>query len=154
MKKPHIYIIVCIVLLLGLVLLFKSDYFEGDTPIYSIGTVSMKGKTFSVEISDTEKLRTLGLSGHVPLKDDEGMLFIFPKPDKYGFWMKDMQFPIDIIWIDENFMIISIEKSVLPTSYPKVFYPTKLAPYVLELSEGEAQKLDLKPGENVKFTKK
>ena len=39
------------------------------------------------------------------------MLFIFSQPDFYPFWMKDMKFPIDIIWLDENLQIINIEKT-------------------------------------------
>ena len=113
----------------------------------------MGGKEFSVEIADTDFLRERGLSGHRPLLDNQGMLFIFPKSDFYGFWMKDMLFPIDIIWIDENFKINHIEMSLTPDTYPKVFHPESKSLYVLEISSGQSKSLDLKVGDSVKLLK-
>ncbi len=113
--------------------------------------VIMGGKTFTVDISQTDYARQKGLSGKESLLEDRGMLFIFPKEDRYGIWMKDMKFPIDIIWIDANSKIISIEKSVLPDTYPKVFYPTVPALYVFEISAGEVEKLNVKIGDSIKI---
>ena len=116
--------------------------------------VILGGKEFSVEVLDTKPLLEKGLSGHKPLNSDEGMLFIFQKPDSYGFWMKDMLFPIDIIWMDANWKIVYINKSLRPETYPKIFYPDAPSLYVLEISEGEAQTLGLKIGDTVKFIEK
>ncbi len=112
------------------------------------------GKLFLVEVSDTNVSRSRGLSGHRPLEKDGGMLFIFDKPDLYGFWMKDMKFAIDIIWIDENLKISHIEKSVLPETYPKIFYPETPSLYVLEIKAGESEKMGLKVGEVIEFSRK
>ena len=116
--------------------------------------VIVNGKVFEVQVADTNYLLEKGLSGHVPLSDNQGMFFVFNKPDKYGFWMKDMKFSIDIIWIDSNFQIIHIEKSVKPDTYPKVFYPSSSAQYVLEILAGQSDKVNLKIGDSVKFVKK
>jgi uncharacterized membrane protein (UPF0127 family) len=122
------------------------------------GTVTIHGKTYSVEIADTKHLQDKGLSGHDPLKDNQGMLFVFKTPDTYGFWMKDMGFPLDIVWIDENFKIVHLESSVTPDTYnknpPKIFFPAKPALYVLEISENEISTLGIKVGDEVKITKK
>ena len=115
--------------------------------------VFLGGKTFSMEIADTDLLREHGLSGHKPLSDRQGMIFIFNKPDLYGFWMKDMLFPLDIIWLDENFKINHIEKSVLPETYPKVFYPEEKSLYVLEVSAGSMDSLGVKVGDYVRYVK-
>ena len=112
------------------------------------------GKNFIVEVADTNFLLEKGLSGHIPLYDNGGMLFIFKTPEKYGFWMKDMNFPIDIIWIDKDSKIVYIEKFVLPSTYPKVFYPETDSLYVLEINAGHSEDLGLKIGDNVKFLKK
>lgn len=61
-------------------------------------TVEVKGQTFKVAIADTDEKRTKGLSGRDNLAQDQGMLFLFDKPGNYPFWMKDMRFPIDIIF--------------------------------------------------------
>ena len=59
-------------------------------------------KTFSVEIVSTDTDRSLGLAKYSSLKPNQGMLFQFDKPGRYDFWMHNMQFDIDIIWIKDN----------------------------------------------------
>ena len=145
-KKP----IVSVFLILALVFVVISFFFSTKN---NRNEIILEGKTFSVEIADMDVTRVLGLSGHAPLGDDEGMFFIFEHPGKYGFWMKDMTFPIDIIWIDQNFKIVHIENAISPETYPKIFYPKIPALYVLEIKASVAQKLDLKIADNVKFLK-
>ena len=116
--------------------------------------VIVNGKAFMVSVADTKYLLEKGLSGQESLSDNEGMFFIFDKPDKYGFWMKEMKFSIDIIWIDSNFQVIHIEKSLSPATYPKIFYPPAKASYVLEIRAGQSNKVNLKIGDSVKFLKK
>lgn len=77
-----------------------------------------------------------GLSGLTELSDGEGMLFVFDKSDKYGFWMKDMFFSIDILWIDEEGKVVHIKENATPESYPEVFKPDIPARFVLEVKAG------------------
>jgi len=116
--------------------------------------VVLSGKTFYVEIADTDAARAQGLSGHKPLTDDSGMLFLFDHPDTYGFWMKDMTFPLDIIWIDEYSKVVYIEKSLSTSTYPTIYTPNTPARYVLEVSSGEVNKLQTKIGDSVQIIKK
>src|SRR3989344_5463411 len=116
--------------------------------------VILAGRVFEVDVVDTNYLLSKGLSGRMSLDEDQGMLFVFQKPDKYGFWMKDMLFPIDIIWFDQNFKIIHVEKSVSPQTYPKIFTPESNSLYVLEISAGQVQKLGIQIGDKTKFWKK
>ncbi len=113
--------------------------------------VVVNGKTYNVSVSDTSYTKMKGLSGRSPLKSNEGMIFVSETPEKSGFWMKDMNFSIDIIWIDENMAVTHIEKSVSPDTYPKIFYPDSPSLYVLEVLAGEADKLELKVGDKVEF---
>ncbi len=115
--------------------------------------VILGGKVFRVEVVDTEALLQKGLSGHAPLQNNEGMFFVFQTPDNYGFWMKDMTFPIDIIWMDQNFKITHIESRVSPDTYPKIFYPNANSLYVLEISAGEASSLGVGVGGMVTFVR-
>ncbi len=77
-----------------------------------------------------------GLGGLDSIKKDEGMLFVFDNPVQQGFWMKNMKFPIDIIWIDKNKKVIGINENMSPDSYPNLFLPVKPITYVLEVNAG------------------
>jgi len=99
-------------------------------------TIEIEGKTFKLEIADEPEELTQGLSGREKLAQDYGLLFVFPKPGRHGFWMKDMKFPIDIIWLNENREVIGITKNLEPSSYPQVFYPPSEIKYALEINTG------------------
>jgi len=98
-------------------------------------TVLLKDIPITVTLAQTNAEITKGLGGKDGLKENEGMLFVFNKPDRYGFWMKDMKFSIDIVWIENN-KVIFIQKSVSPETYPESFLPTEPASMVLELQSG------------------
>lgn len=104
-----------------------------------------------VEIADTSLKQAKGLSNRNFLKENRGMLFIFEKPNYYSFWMKEMNFPIDIIWIDENWQIVDITENILPQIFPKTFQPERLVKYVLEVKAGFVQKNKIKIGDKVNF---
>lgn len=105
----------------------------------------------TVELADTYEKRVQGLSGREELKKNTGMFFIFDKPDKYGIWMKDMKFALDIIWLDQYGEIIFIEENVSPDTYPKTFVPDKPAAYVLEVNAGFVEEKHLELGDKIDF---
>lgn len=113
--------------------------------------IKIKEQILNVELALTAEQRSLGLSNREVLAENTGMLFVFPTPGKYFFWMKDMNFPIDMIWFDENRKIIYIEKNVQPDSFPKLFGEDKNSLYVLEINSGFAEKHDLKVGDEFSF---
>jgi hypothetical protein len=108
--------------------------------------VTKKNNDITYIIVNTPESRTLGLSGRESLPEDTAMLFVFDKPGIYKFWMKDMNFPIDIIWLDENKKIIHIEENIAPETYPASFGPEKDSLYVLEANAGFASKKGLQVG--------
>lgn len=82
------------------------------------------------------------------------MLFVFDVPGKYGFWMKDMRFPIDMVWISQDGTVVHIEREVSPSTYfdfnpPKTFVNTPDAKYVLEMASGTSEKYGLYLGTKV-----
>ncbi len=100
-------------------------------------TVTLKSETIRVQVADTPQSRARGLSGMLGLADDEGMLFVFDTDGHHSFWMKDMHFAIDILWMGQNGEIVHIVESAMPASYPAdAFVPALPARYVLELSSG------------------
>jgi len=110
-------------------------------------------KELSVEISDTNAMRAQGLSGRISLEENSGMLFLFEKSEVQGFWMKDMFFSIDIIWIDENWTVLSVESDARPESYPNIFYSSAPVKYVLELNAGDALRLGIDTGSKLYLTR-
>lgn len=104
-----------------------------------------------IELARSSAEQIQGLSGRTSLAVDHGMLFVFEKSDIYGFWMPDMLFPIDIVWISEEKKIVHIEKNVSPASYPQVFKPTDLAQYVLEVPAGFCDTNSVVVGNSVAF---
>ena len=108
-------------------------------------------KEIRVELADTEEKRTRGLSGRKSLSQDSGMFFVFEIPAKYSFWMKDMRFSLDIIWIGENKKIIAISENIAPDTYPASFFPSEPIKYVLEVNAGWAEKNEVRVGDAVEF---
>ena len=104
-------------------------------------------KVLVLEVSDSPLERQEGLSSRESLAIDAGMLFVFEKSDKHGIWMKDMNFPLDIIWLDENFRVVNFKKDVSPDTFPTVFISTSPALYVIEANAGFIDQFSIKIGE-------
>lgn len=121
-----------------------------DFPV-EFSKIYFQENAVDLEIVKTEESRRMGLSGRISLPENSGMLFIFDRPDFYGIWMKDMNFPIDIIWLNENLEVVGLKKNVAPETFPEVFYPDNPAIYVLEINAGLAEKFGLESGYQVKF---
>ena len=124
------------------VLLFVATAFATAlTNISHSATISFKDAgsiEIDIEIADTEMERRMGLMFRSPIPDDMGMWFIFEKARPQTFWMKNVSFPIDIIFIDEDFYIRKIWKSVPPClEVPCDYYLSGFdAKYTLETVAG------------------
>lgn len=140
---------ITIILLATIFLLGGFFYsFYTNRPAIQIGST-----TIFVKTARTPEQQRKGLSGKISLPGEQGMLFIFSKPGMYGFWMKDMLFSIDMIWI-QNGKILTIEKDVAPEPYvknPKIFYPPTPVTEVLEVNAGFAKAKGFKEGDEVIF---
>jgi uncharacterized membrane protein (UPF0127 family) len=114
--------------------------------------VSINNYTLMTDLSITDEQIIKGLSIKDSLKENEGMLFILNPSSRRGFWMKDMKFPIDVIWLNENKEIVHIKKSLEPcVSNCPVYYPDRESKYVLETVAGFANKQNLRVGDKVFF---
>jgi uncharacterized membrane protein (UPF0127 family) len=117
-------------------------------------TLLMPRGALEVEVANTPASRELGLSGRKKMTDSEGFLYVFDKPGRYGFWMKDMTFPLDIVWINQNGVVVDIERDITPETYreKKTFINQSEASYVLEVNAGMAEKFGLYLGSKIKIT--
>ena len=104
----------------------------------------------NAEIADTSELKQRGLGGRTSMNDDHGMLFVFEAPGIYGFWMKDMNIPIDMVWIDDQYRVVSIDSNIATSTYPNSYFPPKNVSYVLELNAGVAKKIGIATGTPLK----
>lgn len=110
------------------------------------------GKTeIFVYLADTKEEQLRGLSGGEMLEEGEGMLFVFETNDFHPIWMRGMKFPIDIIWIDEEFTVVDIQENVLPSSFPEVFTPDVQSRFILETNAGWVKRHDIRRGSRVEW---
>ena len=86
------------------------------------------------------------------LSSDEGMLFVFEKEDMHSFWMLNMKFPLEIIWISQEGRVVYIAKSLYPCDEGcESIIPREKARYVLEVNAGFVDKYNVSIGEKVDF---
>lgn len=127
-----------------------------------VGVLHIGDATISVDIADTNEARARGLSGRESLPEDSGLFFIFEEQRQHGIWMKDMHFPIDIIWLTpvsdtsssgggEAVRIVDIKRDAAPESYPEIFYPKEPALYVLEVNAGFVEQHAISVGDIVQL---
>lgn len=122
---------------------------------YATTTVSTPNGTIVVQIADTENEQIQGLSDRTSLPQGTGMLFVFSVPNPQYMWMKDMNFPLDMVWLDQNKKITRIAADVSPASYkevpPQIFSSPTPSLYVVELPAGDAARLGLSVGSTLSF---
>ena len=117
-------------------------------------TVRINGASLVAELASDPRARMRGLSGREALGENAGMLFLFDRPDRYGIWMKEMKFPIDIFWIKGD-MIIDMEEGVsapsrdTPIGALPVYRPDAAAEMVLETRAGFAERFGIRIGDRI-----
>jgi uncharacterized membrane protein (UPF0127 family) len=122
---------------------------EASSTARELRTIHFKGQTLHVMQAKTEAEREQGLSGLPGLPADGGMLFIFDADGMYHFWMKDMRFPIDMVWLSSEGSVVYFIGNVAPSTYPAAFGPTEPSRYVLELPAGWAAQHGVQIGDPV-----
>lgn len=104
---------------------------------------------YSVEIADSIITQARGLSGRTSLAEGSGMLFLFKSAGMQSFWMKDMQFPLDFVWINSGKVIGVTENVPFVPAYAQQSPPSP-ADMVLELNAGTVARDSIKIGDEVR----
>ncbi len=111
--------------------------------------------TFYVEVAKTSKEQEIGLAKYTSLPKNKAMYFPFEKPDYYSFWMKNMSFPIDILFIREGKIVTIFSSVPVPgktqTNLP-TYQPSTPADSVLEINAGLSKKYGLRTGNYVQIS--
>lgn len=114
----------------------------------SQSVVKLDGASYDVSIMRTDEELTRGLSGTKNLPSGQAMLFEFSQDYKWQMWMKDMNYPIDMVWFNSNDKVVYMVKNAEPSSYPKtIFTPSLPARYVIEFPSGTIEKTGIKIGD-------
>lgn len=112
-------------------------------------TLRVGQSTYALDIASSKTDQQKGLGGRKSLAQNRGMLFVFDTPGTQCFWMKDMHFAIDIIWLDAAKKMTSVVPSVSPNTYPMQYCGDATTKYVIELNAGEAKRAGLTVGQRV-----
>ncbi|MFZ2976109.1 MAG: DUF192 domain-containing protein [Candidatus Moraniibacteriota bacterium] len=137
-------ILATIFLIFFLTLIIVGFFYFGKYKMVEIG-----GQKFFVELAKTPEKQMQGLSGRTKIREREGMLFDFGKYEEYSFWMKDMRFDLDILWINQG-KIVYIAKKISHESLETI-NPQIMADEVLEINSGLTDKYNFKIGDSVKI---
>lgn len=147
--KTFLWLGAIIIVGLALYLSFFANRTGGNTRL----SVPDSNKKYTLRVADTPQLRSQGLSSTESLPQNEGMLFVFKTPNHACFWMKDMKYSLDMIWLDENKKVVNVAANISPSTYPDENFcsRTKKALYVIELNAGEIENARIFLGQTLKF---
>lgn len=148
LKQWHKIFFVSFFVLAGLMQLWKL-YWPKET-------IELKGQELRVLVAHNTYHHRKGLSDREQLAPYGGMLFIFSFPYRQAMVMRDMEFPLDIVWAREG-MVVDIAKNLQPDDGPEAqltrYLPRTEADMVLELSAGWSDTYGLKIGDSLKIVK-
>jgi len=147
-KKRHALVIGLVLIFTGAVIVWSGirAALSPDQYMYT------PKKRIIVERVTSKDDKRIGLSKYTELADDRGMLFVFEQQSReHCFWMKDMQFAIDMIWLDAEKKVVTVTENVAPKTFPESFCPDAPALYGLEVSAGNAAKLGVEAGVVLRF---
>jgi hypothetical protein len=108
-----------------------------ECPPEEARAVRVGAATYTVEVAANDAARERGLSGRSSLAPGTGMWFVLAEPSRPGFWMRDMRFPIDLVWIDPQGLVLDAVTLPLCEREPcPIIYPATEVGYVLEIAAG------------------
>lgn len=156
-KYTIVLLLIAVVLVFVAVLLDWRPSEESDLSVLCpegcprTAVLRMGTSEITAEVVKTPESRSQGLSGRPSLSPRTGMFFVFDALGRYGFWMKDMQFPVDVVWLGDDLSIVHMWQDASPDSFPAVLTPDTLARYVLEVPAGAARAAGVSIGDRLEF---
>lgn len=139
-------------LILGILIILLVIFWQNSTSQQKNPTAEINRHVFSLYLATTPKDREIGLAKFDKIENNQGMLFIFQNPDYYSFWMKNMKFPIDIIFINGDKIVDIFQNVPVATQSPLPTYVTNIkADKVLEINAGLSKTYEFKKGDVAKI---
>lgn len=130
---------------------YKQPTIPQPLPTITIGAKT----TIFLELAQTPQEQEQGLSGRQNLPENHGMLFIFPAPGIYSFWMKDMRIPLDFLWIDSENTVVDMHENIpapdvsTPLNQLPKYHPKTTIAKVLEVNAGFIKRHNIAIGDSV-----
>lgn len=149
MKQFHIVTIICLIF----TIILTGYFYPPETKHENLIIQTNQGQvTYQVEIADTPYLKSKGLMNRKSMPQNNGMLFIFEKPQMISMWMKNTYIPLDMLFLDKSGKIIWIyenakplDETIISSQFPSSF--------VIELNAGQVREKNIQPGNQVIFKK-
>lgn len=149
-------ILVSLLLALGIIIsVVAIPYVMATNDVDDVNNLDNQNKTFyssqdlnlnQIEVADNNRTRAQGLMFRSDLCDECAMIFIYNYPTKSGFWMKNTQVSLDIIFMDDKGKIINYHEYAEPLNTQKIYYPEASYMFALEAKAGFVKKYKLAPG--------
>lgn len=121
------------------------------TVVVSNDKISLK-----LEVADTPEAREKGLSQRRDIGQFDGMLFVFPEESYQTFWMKDMNFDLDMVWLNGKGEVVQVDENIKASGYNKnnpessqMLHSTQPIRYVIELPANRAKDYNLMVGDQL-----
>lgn len=99
-----------------------------------------------VKIAESKEARLAGLSTIKKIESNQGLLLKFSTDNYWSIWMRGVNYPIDVLWLDKDMKVVYMVENMRPESYPRSYKPTKASRYVLELHDGYIKENSIKKG--------
>lgn len=152
--KKILFLFALLMAIVGGLVFIQNYSKKGNVPLFKkSATVKINNQSFKTTVAKSQKEREIGLSETKSISDNQGMIFLFDKPDYYSFWMKNMKFPIDIIYINSDTIVSIVNDAPLikDRENPAIYSSTKPADKVLEIKAGLSEKYKFKEGDKVTY---
>lgn len=150
-KNKNAFLKIFLIILTLALIIAAIFYLVKKETIFEKTQIRIGKNILNVEVADNLTKRATGLSFRESIGENEGMLFVFEEPIEAKFWMKNMKFSIDIIWIDENLKVVGIEKNISPDTYPQEFKSPGKIKYAIEVNAGWTDSHKIKKGDKLIF---
>jgi uncharacterized protein len=148
--KRRIVLVVVVVFLLGFFSYFSyQSYLDASYQVIEVGFNN--GSKIDAYLADNSKKQRIGLAAFNEIEDGQGMIFVYPDSQVRSVWMKDMDFDIDVIWLDRDKKIVKIEENIPVESYPNSYSSEKPVKYFIEVNAGWVENNKISLGGNVVF---
>ena len=142
------------IVVVALIIVVILSLLGGRAPFKPTQKAVLGSHTFKIKAAVSEKEKEIGLSATKNLPNDYGMIFPFKEDGYYSFWMRDMKYPIDIIFINDGKIVKIFSKVSPPIANEglKVYVSDKPSDTVLEINAGLSEKYKIKEGDSIKLS--
>lgn len=127
------------------------DYMNQTGKKMTMISIKAPSGDINTSVATSSDDQELGLGGRESMPKKDGMIFAFPDSASRGFWMQDMLFPIDMVWVREDKTVAGVTSNIATSTYPEIFLPPEPVMYVLELNAGSAKDFGIATGTPLQF---